>query len=95
MTGILGPGTSPGILGGAAPQAMSGGGMGLLSLLQQQQQPAPAYSPGATIWREIMQAMAGGGNPLAFMDPSKAGQFFSPTSQAYLPSQYQAAKKGK
>jgi hypothetical protein len=49
--------------------------------------------PGAMIWREIMRAMAGGGHPLAFLDPSKAGKFFSDETRALLAPKYQ--KQGK
>jgi len=100
MTGILGNGYPPGILGGAIQQAPQTGG--LLSLMGGLPQAGPAYGsdawatqtggPGAMLWRQVMQAMAGGGNPLAFLDPSKAGKAFSPLTQPFLAPQYQATK---
>lgn len=87
---ILGPGTyPPGILGN---------GGGLLSLLQPPPQ-APAYGSdawaeqgghGAMLWRQLAQAGAWNA-----MDPTKAGDVFSPEVLSLLAPRFQegAAKK--
>jgi hypothetical protein len=52
------------------------------------------------LWREITRGMADSKNPLAVLDPSQAGAFFSPLTIGGLAPQYQAGyaasnKKGK
>ncbi len=54
----------------------------------------PGYSPGATIWREVMRGMSTAKNPLAVLAPDNAGKFFSPEVIGYLAPEYQK-QKGK
>jgi len=50
--------------------------------------------PGALFFRQIMQGM-GGKNPLAFLDPAKAGKFWSDETIGILRPEFQQGfKKG-
>lgn len=73
---------------GQAPQQGPGwmgmGGMG-------GGQDAPAFDPGAGIWREIMQGLSQQG--IGALAPSMAGKTFSPASRKLLGGEY--LKKGK
>jgi len=46
--------------------------------------------PGAQLWREIVRGMSSSKNPLAILDPNRAGDFFSPLTIGGLAPQYQA-----
>jgi hypothetical protein len=46
--------------------------------------------PGAMLFREMARGMSGSENPLAILDPSQAGAFFSPLTIGGLAPQYQA-----
>lgn len=108
MPGLLNPQRGGGLLGGGynpirqiaaggspgqpSPMMQMGGGMGDPSQYGSDAWALQGGGPGALFWRQLMRGMSGK-NPLAVLDPAKAGKYWSPETIGILRPEFQQAFK--
>lgn len=109
MPGLLSPQQRPGLLGegynpirqiaaGGTPGQQGAGWMAAGGMGDPGQYGSDAWAlqgggPPALFWRQLMRGMTQSKNPLAVLDPAKAGKYWSPETIGILRPEFQQAFK--